>query len=117
MDLDLFAGISVSDYPTGFAWYQRLLGGPPKFQATDTEAVWQLADHRWVVVEHRPDHAGHSKQTIIVDDLDAFVAQVADQGIEPSTWEPNLPGGMRKAVYFDPDGNEFGIGGPPVPSE
>jgi hypothetical protein len=28
--------------------------------------------------------------------------------------EPNLPDGMRKAVYYDPDGNEFGIGGAPV---
>ncbi len=114
MDVDLFAGIPVTDYPAALVWYERLLGSPPTFLATDTEAVWELAKHRWVFIEQRPDRAGHSMLTIIVDDLDAFVAQIAERGLEPSNWEPNLPDGMRKAVYHDPDGNEFGIGGAPA---
>ena len=114
MDIDLFAGIPVRAYPVALAWYERLLGSPPTFLATDTEAVWELAEHRWVVIEQRPERAGHSMLTILVNDLDAFIAQIAERGLEPSNWEPNLPGGMRKAVYHDPDGNEFGIGGAPV---
>ena len=113
MALDLFAGIAVADYPTSLAWYARLLGAPPTFMATETEAVWELAGHRWVYIVERPEHAGHSMQTILVDDLDAFVAQLTDRGIEPSEWEHN-PGGMRKAIYVDPDGNEFGVGGGPT---
>ena len=104
----------VSHYPSALAWYERLLGSPPTFLATDTEAVWKVAEHRWVYIEQRPERAGHSMLMILVDDLDAVVAQIAGRGLEPSTWEPNLPDGMRKAVYIDPDGNEFGIGGAPA---
>jgi catechol 2,3-dioxygenase-like lactoylglutathione lyase family enzyme len=114
MDVDLFAGVPVNDYPAALAWYERLLGSPPTFLATDTEAVWELAAHRWVFIEQRPERAGHSMLTILVDDLDSYVAHIAERGLEPSSWEPNLPDGMRKAVYYDPDGNEFGIGGAPV---
>jgi catechol 2,3-dioxygenase-like lactoylglutathione lyase family enzyme len=114
VDVDLFAGMRVNDYPAALAWYERLLGSPPTFLATDTEAVWKLAERRWVFIEQRSERAGNSTLTILVDDLDAFVANIAQRGLEPSNWEPNLPGGMRKAVYYDPDGNEFGIGGAPV---
>jgi hypothetical protein len=46
MTLDLFAGIPVRDYTAAAAWYERLLGAPPSFLPNDTEAVWELADHR-----------------------------------------------------------------------
>jgi predicted enzyme related to lactoylglutathione lyase len=114
MDVQLFAGIPVSDYPTALAWYERLLGGPPTFLATETEAVWQVGEQRWVVIEQRPDRAGHSMLTLLVADLDAFIARIAERGLQPSSWEADLPGGMRKAVFVDPDGNEFGIGGGPT---
>jgi hypothetical protein len=38
-NLDLFAGIPVADYAAALAWYERLLGFPPSFFPTDTEAV------------------------------------------------------------------------------
>ena len=109
MALDLFAGIPVSDFAASLDWYQRLLGSPPTFFATDTEAVWELAKHRWVVVEERPEHAGHAMNTILVDDLDARVAQIAERGLKPTTWE-TYENDVRKATYRDPDGNEFGFG-------
>jgi predicted enzyme related to lactoylglutathione lyase len=113
MALDLFAGIPVIDYPAALAWYERLLGSPPAFFASETEAVWELAEHRWVFIEQRPDHAGHAIHTIFVDDLDALVAQVADRGVEPSKRE-TYSNGVRKATYHDPDGNEIGFGGAPL---
>jgi catechol 2,3-dioxygenase-like lactoylglutathione lyase family enzyme len=113
MAVDLFAGIPVDDYPAALAWYERLLGSPPTFFPNDTEAVWELAEHRSVFIELRPEHAGHAMHTILVDDLDARVAQMADRGIEPSKWE-TYSNGMRKAIYHHPDGNEFGFGGSTV---
>src|SRR5215207_6974078 len=107
--LDLFAGIAVADYTAALAWYERLLGSPPTFFPTDTEAVWELAEHRSVYIEQRPDHAGHAMHTILVDDVDAFVAQIAARGIEPSKRE-TYENGVRKITYLDPDENEFGIG-------
>ena len=112
MALYLFAGIPVDDYTAALAWHQRLFGSPPAFFPTDTEAVWELAEHRSVYVEQRPEHAGHAMHTILVDDLDARVAQIAERGLEPATRE-TYDNGVRKVTYRDPDGNELGFGDAP----
>ena len=113
MALYLFAGISVNDYAAALTWYQRLFGSPPAFFPSDTEAVWELAEHRWVYIEQRPDHAGHAMHTILVDDLDARVSQIADRGLEPVKQE-TYANGVRKITFCDPDGNEFGFGDAPI---
>lgn len=115
MAVDLYAGIPVNDYAAALAWYERLLG-PPTFVASDTEAVWELAAHRSVVIEQRPEHAGHAMHTIFVDDLDALVAQIAGRGLDPTKRE-TYPNGVRKATYHDPDGNEIDFGGAPLAPE
>ena len=112
MAVDLYAGIPVKDYAAALAWYERLLGSPPTFVASDTEAVWELAEHRSLAIEQRPDHAGHAMHAIFVDDLDALVAQIAGRGLEPVQRE-TYSNGVRKATYRDPDGNELGFGGSP----
>jgi hypothetical protein len=83
--LDLFAGISVTDYTAALNWYERLLGSPPAFFPYDTEAVW---------------------------DLDALVAQIAARELE-SIKRETYPNGVRKITYRDADGNEIGLGGAP----
>jgi catechol 2,3-dioxygenase-like lactoylglutathione lyase family enzyme len=113
MALFLFAGIPVDDYAAALAWYQRLFGFPPTFFPNDTEAVWELAEHRSVYVEQRPEHAGHAMHTILVDDLDARIAQIAERGLEPAKRE-TYDNGVRKITYRDPDGNEFGFGDAPL---
>jgi predicted enzyme related to lactoylglutathione lyase len=113
MSLDLFAGISVRDFAGALVWYEKLLGGPPEFFPHDSEAVWGLAEHRWLYVEHRPDHAGHALNTVFVDDLDARVAAIAERGLEPAARE-TYGNGVRKITYVDPEGNEIGFGGPPL---
>jgi predicted enzyme related to lactoylglutathione lyase len=110
--IDLFAGIPVKDYAAALTWYGRLLGAPPTFFPSDTEAVWELAEHRSLYIEQRPEHAGHAMLTIIVDDFDAHVAQIASRGLEPTTLE-TYSNGVRKALYCDPEGNEIGFGGVP----
>ena len=112
MAVDLYAGIPVSDYAPALAWYQRLLGSPPTFVASDTEAVWELAEHRSLVIEQLPEHAGHAMHTVFVDDFDALVTQIANRGLEPTKRE-TYSNGVRKAIYRDPDGNEIGFGGGP----
>ena len=51
--------------------------------------------------------------TIIVDDLDALVAQIADRGLDPVERE-TYSNGVRKITFRDPDGNEIGYGGAPL---
>ncbi|MDE3078119.1 MAG: VOC family protein [Chloroflexota bacterium] len=113
MPMDLFAGIPVTDYGAALDWYERLFGSPPSFLPNNTEAVWELAEHRFVFVELRPEHAGHARHLLFVDDLDALVAQIAERGLAPAGRE-TLANGVRKAAYRDPDGNEFEFGGAPI---
>ena len=115
MAVDLFAGIPVGDYERALAWYERLLGSGPSFLPNDTEAVWELAEHRYVFIEVRPQHAGHAMHTLFVDDLDARVEGIAGRGIEPVERE-TYANGVRNVTYRDPDGNEIGLGGGPADS-
>jgi catechol 2,3-dioxygenase-like lactoylglutathione lyase family enzyme len=110
---DLFAGIPVTDYATALAWYERLFGAPPAFVPTDGEAVWELAAHRFVFIEQRPEHAGHARHLLFVGDLDALVAQLTERGLTPTERE-TYENGVRKVAYRDPDGNEVGFGGAPL---
>ena len=107
---DLFAGIAVRDLATAVEWYQRLFGSPPSFLPNDVEAVWTLAEHRHVFIEERPEHAGHARHLIFVDDLDGLVAQIGERGLSPDHQE-TVAGGVRKVSYRDPSGNEVGFGG------
>ena len=116
MAVDLFAGLPVADYDRALAWYQRPLGSEPSFLPNDIEAVWEIAEHRYVFIEVRPEHAGHAMHTLFVDDFDARVRQMADRGIAPAEVE-TYSNGVRKATYRDPDGNEIGFGGGPEDSE
>lgn len=110
MTTDLFAGIPVRDYTAATAWYERLLGGPPSFLPNDTEAVWELAEHRYMYVVVRPEHAGHALHTVFLGDFDARIAQISERGLVPDVLE-TYANGLRKATFRDPDGNEIGFGG------
>ena len=106
-------GVSVSDYAAALAWYEKLLGSPPAFSPNDVEAVWELDEHRFLYIEHRPAHAGHALHTLFVDDPDARLAEIAERGLEPAKDE-TYDNGVRKVTFVDPDGNETGFGGGPV---
>lgn len=109
MAIYLFAGIPVSDYAGALAWYEKLLGSPPLSFPHETEAVWELAEHRMMYIVQRPEHAGHAMHTVIVDDLDALMTGIAGRGLEPVKRE-RYDNGVRKTTYVDPEGNEIGFG-------
>src|SRR5882762_2292418 len=81
--MDLFAGIPVSDYAAAVEWYGRLFGSPPTFLPNNTEAVWELAEGGCVFIELRPEHAGHARHLLFIDDLDTRIAQIAERGLTP----------------------------------
>jgi hypothetical protein len=112
MALDLFAGIPVSDFAAAKPWYEKLLGGEPSFLPHETEAVWELAPHRFVFIVEGGGRAGGAIPTVMVEDLDALVAAIAARGLEPAERE-TYGSGARKAIYRDADGNEIGFGGVP----
>ena len=113
MDVELFAGVAVSDLPRAVSWFDRFFGEVESFEPNDTERVWTVSEHRHLYVELQPEHAGHALVTLFVADFDGFVDAVAQRGIQPESQE-TYGNGVRKAIYRDPDANEVGVGGPPA---
>jgi hypothetical protein len=113
MALDLFAGTPVSNYDEALSWYERLLGSPPSFLPNEIEAVWEVAEHGYLYIVLRPEHAGHAVHTLFVDDFGTRLAEIAARGLTAAAQEI-YSNGVRKATYLDPDGNEIGFGGAPV---
>ena len=110
MALDLFAGIPVTNYTAALPWYERFFGRPPSFLPNDTEAVWELSEHRYIYIVQQPERAGNALVLSFVDDLDDRVAQIGQRGIEPAMRE-TYDNGVTKVIYRDPEGNELSLGG------
>jgi predicted enzyme related to lactoylglutathione lyase len=102
-----FAGLVVTDRDRAAAWYERLLGRPPTFLPNEAEAVWQVAVTASVYFLADPSRAGHGIMSLVVDDLDATLAEIAGRGIVADRIEVMEAG--RKAVIPDPDGNIVSI--------
>jgi hypothetical protein len=112
-EIDLFAEVAVTEYAAGLAWYERFLGKPASFEAHATESVWELAQHRYLVVLEKAEDAGHGIVTLFLEDFEGWLSAVSSRGIEPTTVE-TYDNGVRKATFHDPDGNEIGLGGASV---
>ncbi|WP_433465776.1 VOC family protein [Spirillospora sp. CA-128828] len=110
MALDLFAGIPVTDYSAALPWYERFFGGPPSFLPNDIEAVWEVAEHRYVYIVQDPERAGNALMLSFVDDLGDRVAEISRRGIEPAKRE-TYANGVAKVTYRDAEGNEISFGG------
>ena len=104
----------MTDLERALGYYRQLLGSEPAFRPNAAEAVWELAEHRYLYIEHLPGRAGGAMHTVFVDDLDARVEAIRGRGIEPADRE-TYENGVRKVIYRDPDGNEIGFGGAPSP--
>ncbi|ODT79504.1 MAG: glyoxalase [Pelagibacterium sp. SCN 64-44] len=110
---ELFAGVPVRDLDVSLPWYEKLLGASPAFYPNESEAVWALADHRWLYLIVDPARAGGTIQTIICDDLEVLIADIEARGLSFQR-EERPAEGVRKVMYDDPDGNEIGLGRVPA---
>ena len=112
----LFAGVHVAHLGTAREFYERLLGRTPDLVPNATEAAWELHDGAWIVLIEADARAGGAGRpggalhTLIVGDLDAFLAGARERGIEPGQVEP-VGEGMRQSVVVDPDGNRLKVAG------
>ncbi len=110
---DLFAGLLVANRDVAVRWWSAALGSDPVMLPNDSEAVWQVGEHRYVYVDAalggRPP--GHGEVTLFLaedDDLDTRVAAMAERGVEPMQHEA-YDNGVRKVTFTDPDGNRLGL--------
>jgi predicted enzyme related to lactoylglutathione lyase len=103
----LFAGIPVTGFAMAAEWWERLMGRPADLVPNDSEAAWRLAgDAGWVYIVADGARAGNALLTLLVDDLDAYVAEIAQRGLAVDSIE-SLRGVGRRAEITDPDGNRI----------
>lgn len=108
----VFAGIPVADRDAAIGWYERLAGRPPDLIPNDSEAAWQLTDSSWIYIVADPARAGSALHTLLVDDLDGYLAELERRGVAAGAAE-TLGDGVRHSVIVDPDGNRLNVGQPP----
>lgn len=109
----VFAGIPVTDRDAAAAWYERLVGRPPDLIPNEAEAAWRLTDTGWIYVVVDRRRSGTALNTLLVDDLDAFLAGLAERGISAPPVE-TMDNGVRVTTLRDPDGNRLKLGQPPA---
>jgi hypothetical protein len=109
----VFAGIPVTDRDAAAGWYGRLIGRPPDLIPNDSEAAWRMTDTGWIYIVADPDRAGSALHTLLVDDLDTFLAGLAERDIA-TTPVAIIGDGVRSTHVTDPDGNRLQIGQPPA---
>jgi predicted enzyme related to lactoylglutathione lyase len=105
----IFAGIAVADYDSALAWYTRFFGRSLDVIVTENEAMWQVAETGWIYVVGDTTRAGKALLTLLVDDLEDYVAELGERGLATSAID-TVPGLYRKAVMTDPEGNLISIG-------
>lgn len=108
---EVFAGIAVADYDAALPWYERLFGRGPDLIPNDNEAAWQLTDTGWIYIVGDPDRSGSSLVTLLVDDLEERVAELAGRGVDTGQIDV-VPGVVQTTMFTDPDGNRLQIGEP-----
>jgi len=105
----LFAGIPVADRDDAVAFYERLTGRPPDLIPNESEAAWQLTPTSWVYVVVDTERAGAGLNTLLVDDLDRFLAGAQQRGIAAGPIEI-VGGSVRQSILTDSDGNRLKVG-------
>ncbi len=108
---EVFAGIAVADYPAALTWYERLVGRTADVHPNETEAMWQLRPGSWIYIASDQKRAGSSFVTVLVDDIDAFVAELSGRDIETGEID-TIPGAVKRVRIIDPDGNKIQFGQP-----
>ena len=109
----VFAGIPVADRDAAAGWYERLVGRPPDLIPNDDEAAWRLTETGWIYVIADAGRAGSALNTLLVDDLDAFLAGLAERKVMAGPVK-TIGDGVRVTVVTDPDGNRLQVGQPPT---
>ncbi len=109
----VFAGIPVADRDAALAWYVRLVGRGPDLVPNAQEAAWQMSETGWIYLIGDPARAGSALVTLLVDDLDVFLAGLTEREIPVGPVE-TIGAGVRHAIVTDPDGNRLNVGQPPA---
>src|SRR4051794_20102860 len=104
-----FAGVPTAGYDAALPWYERLFGRPPDFSPKEGEGCWRVGEGGWVYLVQDERRAGRALLTVLVDDLDAQLAELAARGLDAGPVE-TIEGAVRRVRIEDPEGNSITFG-------
>jgi predicted enzyme related to lactoylglutathione lyase len=108
----LFASVPVADRDVALDYYERLFGRSPDLIPNEIEAAWELTESSWIYLIVDPGRAGSGLNTLLVDDLDEFVASAGERGIVAAPVHV-VGAGTRQTILVDGDGNRLKVGQQP----
>jgi predicted enzyme related to lactoylglutathione lyase len=94
----------VADLDAAVSWYQAFFGRGPDRHPMDGLVEWQLTEGGGIQVFRAAEGAGTTNVTISVDDVDAYLADLAGQDIRAEAFD-TPSGQFRLATIQDPAGN------------
>ncbi|GJF24939.1 VOC family protein [Streptomyces sp. HO565] len=100
----VFAVVPVADFDAARAWFERLWGRPADRNPMEGLAEWQVTEGGAMQLLRDAGRSGAAMLTVGVDDVDGYVAVLAQRGLDAGAVE-DTPGGFRIAALTDPAGN------------
>jgi len=99
------AGVAVRDLDKAVNWYTKLIGRSPDRRPMPNDAEYAFEKGGWMQIFVDKERAGRSSVTLVVDDLDATLAELDAAGIARA--EPTRTDYVDIAILADPDGNQI----------
>lgn len=107
----IYACAAVRDFEAAVTWYSALLGRAPDDRPMPEMAQWRNMGAAGIQLWHEPDHAGHSRMTIVVPVMAGERQRIEAAGIALG---PDITGDFGIVVQaIDRDGNRITLAEPP----
>lgn len=100
----VLAVVPVTDLQNSNRFYEALFGRRADNNPMPTLVEWQVVPGGWVQVFTDDERAGSGLLNFAVADLEAAIAELQGQGLNPGDVVP-ADKGVRLSALTDPDGN------------
>ncbi|MBX3143512.1 MAG: VOC family protein [Trueperaceae bacterium] len=109
--VQVFAGIPVSDLAAALVWYEVFFGRAAD-EVVGAEAMWRVNEETWLFIAPDGQRAGGGLMTLGVLSLEPYLSRWQAAGLvhEPIETYSN---GVRHVTILDPDGNSLSLAAAP----
>jgi hypothetical protein len=108
----LYSLVPVKEMAAALEWYAAFFGRPAD-ELVGEEALWEISETAWLVLDDRTDHPGTAVLTLGVTGLDDILSRLAANNIEHDPVE-TYGNGVRHVDIHDPDGNRLSMAEAPA---
>lgn len=103
---NVLATVTVTDWEAALPWYENFFGRPADLFPMDGLAEWQVTPQGGLQLGQEDERAGSASVTLVVDDIEGQVAELAGRDI--AIGEIVQGGtGAAFAMVEDPEGNRI----------